>query len=116
MTPSFSPITMIHLTLNDPRRPDAVVFRAYLRFRGMILHPDGLITPALTRTIIPTQPSLCAISVSGKSGAARKPTCVVIYGFPAREMGSREAYSSPDSFFILAQTFDKLGLNSPKVL
>ena len=39
---------MIHLMLNDLRRPAGEVFRACLHLQGLILHLDGLITLALT--------------------------------------------------------------------
>ena len=39
---------MIHLMLNDLRRPAGEVFRACLHLQGLILHLDGLIALALT--------------------------------------------------------------------
>ena len=39
---------MIHLMLNDLRRPAGEVFRAHLHLQGLILHLDGLIALALT--------------------------------------------------------------------
>ena len=39
---------MIHLMLNDLRRPASEVFRACLHIQGLILHLDGLIALALT--------------------------------------------------------------------
>ena len=39
---------MIHLMLNDLRRPAGEVFRARLHIQGLILHLDGLIALALT--------------------------------------------------------------------
>ena len=39
---------MIHLMLNDLRRPAGEVFCACLHFQGLILHLDGLISLALT--------------------------------------------------------------------
>ena len=39
---------MIHLVLNDLRRPAGEVFRTRLHFQGLILHLDGLIALALT--------------------------------------------------------------------
>ena len=42
------PITMIHLVLNDLRRPAGKVFRARLHLQGLILHLDSLISLAFT--------------------------------------------------------------------
>ena len=39
---------MIHLMLNDLRRPAGEVFRARLHVQGLILHLDGLVAHALT--------------------------------------------------------------------
>ena len=39
---------MIHLMLNDLRRPAGEVFRARLHFQGLILHLDSLIALTLT--------------------------------------------------------------------
>ena len=39
---------MIHLVLNDLRRPAGKVFRARFHIQGLILHLDGLISLALT--------------------------------------------------------------------
>ena len=39
---------MIHLVLNDLRRPAGEVFCARLHFQGLILHLDGLVALALT--------------------------------------------------------------------
>ena len=39
---------MIHLVLNDLRRPAGEVFRACLHFQGLILQLDGLISLTLT--------------------------------------------------------------------
>ena len=39
---------MIHLMLNNLRRPAGEVFRARLHFQGLILHLDALITLTLT--------------------------------------------------------------------
>ena len=41
---------MIHLMLNDLRRPAGEVFRACLHFQSLILHLDSLISLALTGT------------------------------------------------------------------
>ena len=41
---------MVHFMLNDLRRPAGEVFRARLHFGGLILHLDGLIAFAWTRT------------------------------------------------------------------
>ena len=41
---------MIHLMLNDLRRPAGEVLRARLHFQGLILHLDSLITLTLTWT------------------------------------------------------------------
>ena len=40
---------MIHLMLNDLRRPAGKVFRTCLHIQGLILHLDGLIALALAR-------------------------------------------------------------------
>ena len=40
---------MIHLMLNDLRRPTGEVFRSCLHVQGLILHLDGLISLALAR-------------------------------------------------------------------
>ena len=42
-------VTMIHLMLNDLRRPAGEVLDARLHFQGLILHLDGLIAFTLTR-------------------------------------------------------------------
>ena len=39
---------MIHLMLNDLRRPAGVGFRTRFHIQGLILHLDGLITLAFT--------------------------------------------------------------------
>ena len=43
-------VTMIHLMLNDLRRPASEILRARLQFQGLILHLDGLIALAFTWT------------------------------------------------------------------
>ena len=128
---------MIHLMLNDLRRPAGEVLCSRLHFQGLILHLDSFIALTLTgvaekrqtaflgvvRAILlddlgiehhrvcrsssalvekgndalatpiifaamPTQLSLCAISVSSKSCATCKSSFVASSDFPARKMGS----------------------------
>ena len=52
---------MIHLMLNDLRRPAGEGFRACLHFQGLILHLDGLITLALTWTAEKRQTSFLGV-------------------------------------------------------
>ena len=52
---------MIHLMLNDLRRPASEVFRARLHFQGLILYFDSLISLALARGAEKRQTALLGI-------------------------------------------------------
>ena len=56
-----NPVTMIHLVLNDLRRPAGVGFQPCLHLHGLILHFDGFIPLALARTSEKRQTSFLGI-------------------------------------------------------